>query len=371
MGHPATELYWSDVGLSPNYNDRELCHFHQKRRGIVIPVKLYIGLFLAAGGMCFILAMAAGQPSGMFLGLFFLGWGAVIWYLRYGRDNTHNTSSIQNDSASESFSGSKIFSTSQKQSNIAQRKSEAGVMAYVKLTHNVWDSADLIKRTSLLGRTINPQDDRLFLAYVHAPWTQIPYDDQMKLVMEVMRHDGNNGLIKIMAKMVANCFSAESFNLAFSQKPLAANWTFEDALAIWYCLGRFCFQVAVGSIPLPEADALNVVDVGAKELMRIWNMPERTFKRFRQFNETKLSSMFSLYTSLNDEEMFARFFALIVSEITGHDVSFSVDDFSAGLFIQILDGKEIDMDPFLHNKIYSLFVLVKNGVCEQFRGYNS
>jgi len=103
--------------------------------------------------------------------------------------------------------------------------------------------------------------------------------------------------------------------------------------------------------------------------MRIWNMPEPTFKRFSQFNDTKLSSMFSLYTSLNDAEMFGRFFDLVVSEITGNDVSFSIDDFSGGIIVQLLAGKMIDMDPFLHSKIYSHFVTVKNGVCEQFRGY--
>jgi hypothetical protein len=61
----------------------------------VIPIKLYIGLFLAVGGMCFIFAAAAGQSSGMLLGLFFLGWGAVVWYLRYGREKTTNSQSGQ------------------------------------------------------------------------------------------------------------------------------------------------------------------------------------------------------------------------------------------------------------------------------------
>jgi hypothetical protein len=172
--------------------------------------------------------------------------------------------------------------------------------------------------------------------------------------------------------MVTNCFSAETFDLAFSQKPLAANWTFEDALAIWYCLGQFCFLVAVESVfGLPEADGLRVVDLGQKELMKSWNMSEPTFKRFWCFNESKLSSMFSLYQSLTDGEMFRRFFALVVSEITGHDVSFSADVFSGGLLVQILDGNEIDMDPLLHNKISSLFATVKNGVREQFRAFKT
>ena len=61
----------------------------------MIPVKVYIGLFLAVGGMCFLLAAAAGQPAGMLLGLIFLGWGAVVWYLRYGRDGTDSIRSAQ------------------------------------------------------------------------------------------------------------------------------------------------------------------------------------------------------------------------------------------------------------------------------------
>ncbi len=51
----------------------------------MIPIKLYIGLFLGVGAMCFLLAAVAGQPSGMLLGLFFMGWGGVAWYLKYGR----------------------------------------------------------------------------------------------------------------------------------------------------------------------------------------------------------------------------------------------------------------------------------------------
>jgi hypothetical protein len=85
----------------------------------VIPVKLYIGLFLAAGGMCFVFAAAAGQPSGMLLGLFFLGWGAVVWYLRYGRNSTRNASSGQNALALGLSPERKVFSTLQERPNTA------------------------------------------------------------------------------------------------------------------------------------------------------------------------------------------------------------------------------------------------------------
>lgn len=62
----------------------------------MIPIKLYIGLFLAAGAMCFVFAAAARQPSGMLLGLFFLGWGAVVWYLKYGRGGARSIQPRQN-----------------------------------------------------------------------------------------------------------------------------------------------------------------------------------------------------------------------------------------------------------------------------------
>jgi hypothetical protein len=62
--------------------------------GSLIPVRLYIALFLAVGGICFVLALAAGQPSGMLLGLFFLGWGTVVWYLRFGRRGTPSHASL-------------------------------------------------------------------------------------------------------------------------------------------------------------------------------------------------------------------------------------------------------------------------------------
>jgi len=69
--------------------------------------------------MCFVLAMAAGQLKGMFLGLFFLGWGAVAWYLRYGKNITGNTSSRQGTLSLGSPSGTNGFITSRTQSNIA------------------------------------------------------------------------------------------------------------------------------------------------------------------------------------------------------------------------------------------------------------
>ncbi len=67
--------------------------------------------------MCFVFAMTAGQPSGMLLGLFFLGWGAVVWYLRYGRCSSQDSSSRKNVSSTGAFSNNEVTCTPHKQLN--------------------------------------------------------------------------------------------------------------------------------------------------------------------------------------------------------------------------------------------------------------
>jgi hypothetical protein len=254
----------------------------------------------------------------------------------------------------------------------SQHGSEAATLATIKRAQSFWDLAELGTRTSLLKRVIETEDDRLFLAYVHSKWSQIPYSDQMNLVIEVTRRDGNYRLLNRVSKMVADGFSLHTFNLAFGTTPLAEGWTFDDAIAIWYCLGRFCFLVAVGSVlGLREEDALNSADTVSKDLMKIWNMPEPSFKRFLQFNETKLPSMYSLYTSLNDATMFRKFFGLVVSEITGHDASFSVDNLSESFLVRVLEGKEMNMDAGLQNDVSSVFVMVLDGIRTQFRTFRA
>ena len=79
------------------------------------------------------------------------------------------------------------------------------------------------------------------MAYVHAPWSQIPWEAQMKLTVEkMMKHDDNERLARKQEGYFCHSFSAENFNGLFGEKSLAANWTSDDALGVWYSLGRFC-----------------------------------------------------------------------------------------------------------------------------------
>lgn len=237
-----------------------------------------------------------------------------------------------------------------------QRKSEAAVAAGIKRAQGMWDYADLSKRTSLLRNVIDTQDDRVFLAYVHAPWSQIPYDNRMKLTMEVRRIDGNERLARRAGEIVAGIFSAETFQSLFGEKPLAANWTSDDALGVWHSLGRFCFLISIGSITGFQKHEVDfVIEAGQASMMSVWKMPKPVLFNFERFNGDRLASVFATYTSLSTAEMYSTFFRFFVSEILGNHVSFTPEDVSASGLEQILKGQLVDLDPFLSTKVSSAF----------------
>jgi hypothetical protein len=249
-----------------------------------------------------------------------------------------------------------------------QRKSEASVAARIKRAQGMWDYADLSKRTSLLKNVIDTQDDRLFLAYVHAPWSQIPYDDRRKLTIEVMKLDGNERLSRRAGEIVAGIFSAETFHSLFNDKHLAANWTSDDALGVWHSLGRFCFLISIGSIQgFRKHEVDFVIDAGQASMINAWKMPKPVLFSFERFNGDRLASVFAAYTSLTSAEMYSTFFRFFVSEILGNHVSFTAEDLSASGLEQILKGQLVDSDPFLSTKVSSAFTQLQ----DQIRDYVS
>jgi hypothetical protein len=293
--------------------------------------------------------------------------------------------------------------------SVSDRKAEAGVEATFRHGHTVWDSADVERRTSLLRRVIDIQDDRLFLAYVHAPWSQIPNEIQVKLALAVMAQEETHALTIKMDRIsalghkagetVARRFSAEQFSEFFGQKPLAPtapswpsenrivgsyqawekggkeglrdwlkenklpNWNSEEALGTWYALGRFCFLISIGSLEdVRDADMNSLIVSGEGGLLATWRMPESAMRRFEHFNGTKLADAYSVYKLINNGEMFSRFFSLFVAEILGNDISFSANDFSNGTLGQLPRGERVEMDPFLANDVSSMFVKTKQAI---------
>lgn len=249
-----------------------------------------------------------------------------------------------------------------------QRKSEAGVAARIKRAQSMWDYADLSKRTSLLTNVIDTQDDRLFLTYFHAPWSQIPYGDQMKLTIEVMRVDGNERLSRRAGEIVARTFAADTFQSLFGDKPLAANWTSDNALGVWHSLGRFCFLISIGSITgFLKHEVDFAIEAGQASMMSVWKMPKPVLSSFERFNGDRLASVFATYTSLTTAEMYNTFFSFFVSEILGNHVSFTPEDVSASGLEQILKGQLADVDAFLSTKVSSAFTQLQ----DQIRDYVS
>lgn len=256
-----------------------------------------------------------------------------------------------------------------------QRKAQAGAEAMVRHTKSVWDLADLERRVSLLKRSLQIQDDKLLLAYVHAPWSQIPNGVQVKLALAVTAQEETTALAIKMdrvsalghkaGEIAAQGFSTEQFSQFFGQKTLAANWNSEKALGIWYALGRFCFLISIGSLgSVQDADMNSLIVSGQEALMATWGMPEPTLRPFEGFNGTKLADAYSVYKAINNGEMFGRFFALFVSEILGNNVSFSSNDFSDGTLGQLLRGEGMEIDPFLANEVSSMFFKTKKTIHE-------
>lgn len=76
------------------------------------------------------------------------------------------------------------------------RRKFTGTEALVKHAHVVWNNADVELRTLLLRNVAIIKDDRLFLAYVNAPWGQIPDEVRLKITAAVMVYEDAPDLLR-------------------------------------------------------------------------------------------------------------------------------------------------------------------------------
>lgn len=168
-----------------------------------------------------------------------------------------------------------------------------------------------------------------------------------------------------VAKRVAANFSAVRFPDFFGSEPFREGWNRNDALAVWYCLGYFCFLVAGGSAVKDESTATVLLDLGLKHLLQRWKMPPLVSARFEQFCRAKLGSVFTVYESLSNAREFGKFFCLFVSEIVGNDITFSRESLDSILLV--LQGKQINADIVLHQSVSGFFVAALNEAKEYIR----
>src|SRR5208337_753078 len=118
--------------------------------------------------------------------------------------------------------------------------------------HRVRDSADVAKRTEMLEAAVEIENDRMFLALVHAPWSQLPESTRLKIAEALIKRDSEISLVETAARhigeTIAVCYSEFEFDVLFGKLVFDEGWTREHALGVWYGLGRFCLFTSIGAL---------------------------------------------------------------------------------------------------------------------------
>jgi len=83
-----------------------------------------------------------------------------------------------------------------------------------KQVGHTWDSSDVEKRAKLLGNIEGLEDDRVFLAIVHAPWSQLPESTRVRLFEIWCKRDVENHRVEIAAKGIGEAISTMRFSEA-------------------------------------------------------------------------------------------------------------------------------------------------------------
>ncbi len=239
--------------------------------------------------------------------------------------------------------------------------------AAVKNTGRVWDSADVEKRAKLLEGTIDIENDRMFLAFVNAPWSQLPESTRLKLSETLIKRDTEEYFVrtatKHMGEIVADSYSEAEFDALFGPQKYDEKWSREHALGIWYGLGRFCLFISIGQLQrLREQDFETAVSAGDNGLLGKWKMSDSTRKTYGEFSALKIPPILQIYRQIDGPDERLLFFLMVVSEIQGNEINVSLDDFSKGCLELLLRGLRIDVDPIVLSKLSSMFSKVLEAV---------
>lgn len=236
----------------------------------------------------------------------------------------------------------------------------AAVEAAVKNTGRVWDSADVEKRTKLLEGTIEIENDRMFLAVVNAPWSQLPESTRLKLCEVLTKRDTEEYFVKTatkhMGEIVADSYSEAEFDALFGAQKYDEKWSREHALGIWYGLGRFCLFISIGQLQrLREQDFEIAVNAGDSGLLGKWKMSDPTRKTYGEFSALKIPLILQIYRQIRGADERRLLFLMLMSEMQGNGINVSVDDFSKGCLELLLRGLRIDVDPIVLSRVSSMF----------------
>ena len=245
--------------------------------------------------------------------------------------------------------------------NSSRQTSISSTEEAVKQVSRMWDSSDVEKRAKLLGNIKGMEDDRLFLAIVQAPWSQLPGSTQVKIFELWAKRDAEEHFVKTAGKyigeLISESYSETEFDALFHNHKYPDNWSRDRALSVWYGLGRFCFFISVGQLNrLREQDYEIAVNAGDRSLLSKWNMSDFTRRNYETFGAQKIPLLLPIYRQIDDNEKLNVFFLILMSEMMGNETNISTDDFSQGLLA--LQLNRIDIDPTILSRVSAMFYRV-------------
>ena len=248
--------------------------------------------------------------------------------------------------------------------NSTRRNSYAALEEAVENAGRVWDTADVEKRVELLEKAKRIEDDRMFLAFVHVPWSQLPESTRLGIFEVLAKRDTEDHFVKTAARHmggnVADSYSEAEFDALFGNQEYDENWSRERALGVWYGLGRFCLFISIGQLQrLRERDYETAVNAGEDGLLSRWKMSDATRKSYERFGALKIPLILQMYREIDDREKLRLFFLVVMSEMLGHETTVSTDDFSGGYLALVLRGVRMDVELTILSRVSSMFGRVK------------
>lgn len=216
-----------------------------------------------------------------------------------------------------------------------RRNPHAAVEETVRRASCVWNSADVERRAKLLESVVEIENDRMFLVFVQAQWSQLPESTRLKIAEVLMKRDAESSLVKLAAghigEVIAVSYSESKFDVLFGKAVFDEGWTREHALGVWYGLGRFCLFTSIGALSrLKEKDYDTALSAGQGSLINKWRMSDVARNSYEGFGKLRIPVMMQMYELTGDDLHDALFFLAVVAAVLGNDSGFSFDHFSQG-----------------------------------------
>ena len=159
------------------------------------------------------------------------------------------------------------------------------------------------------------------------------------------------GVAESVAKLISAAFSSAHYIELFGDKAFSTDWTVQDGLAVWYCLGAVALDIAVFTTISSKEQSRRFRDICDKHLSKEWKMPEAVLSRFNSYMATNGEATFFAFTGCKSASELEMFSSSCTNRIMGANLPFK------GLAVDfILQGHEPkSLDPFLATAFFGCF----------------